>query len=250
MLRRKIAMCMIPAFGAVPLCVPSKNAPLFAPSNRSVCVIPFAFIMPKAVFSVGGIIGCWRFKKIADCASTRSWQANHWPHAAPPPESISKCAKAKIRPITPRCGQSSPTLEHRLLVCAPSAVALRCKTAERTADTMSAGRTGRNAYVPTQSQNEEMSVPSCVSNPPPKPLMIWDGECHFCRRWIERWREITEGEVEYAPFQEVAERFPEIPREQFQHSVVYIDKTGHVFVAAEAVYQSLRCRRSHTWMWC
>src|SRR5205823_10934654 len=96
--------------------------------NKSVCVIPFAFIMPKAVFSVGGIIGCWRFKKIADCASTRSWQANHWPHAAPPPESISKCAKAKIRPITPRCGQSSPTLEHRLLVCAPSAVALRCKT--------------------------------------------------------------------------------------------------------------------------
>src|SRR5881227_1002785 len=88
-----------------------------------------------------------------------------------------------------------------------------------------------------------------VSNPPPKPLMIWDGECHFCRRWIERWREITEGEVEYAPFQEVAERFPEIPREQFQHSVVYIDKTGHVFVAAEAVYQSLRCRRSQKWLW-
>ncbi len=79
--------------------------------------------------------------------------------------------------------------------------------------------------------------------------MIWDGECHFCRRWIERWREITAGEVEYAPFQEVAERFPEIPREQFQHSVVYIDQTGQVFVAAEAVYQSLRCRRSQKWLW-
>jgi len=79
--------------------------------------------------------------------------------------------------------------------------------------------------------------------------MIWDGECHFCRRWIERWREITAGEVEYAPFQEVAERFPEIPREQFQHSVVYIDKAGQVFVAAEAVYQSLRCRRSQKWLW-
>src|SRR2546422_4219441 len=88
-----------------------------------------------------------------------------------------------------------------------------------------------------------------VANPPPKPLMIWDGECHFCRRWIERWREITAGEVEYAPFQEVAERFPEIPREQFQRSVVYIDKTGQVFVAAEAVYQSLRCRRSQKWLW-
>ena len=69
-----------------------------------------------------------------------------------------------------------------------------------------------------------------VSNPPPKPLLIWDGECHFCRRWIERWRVITGGEVEYAPYQEIAERFPEIPREQFQRSVVYIDKNGQVFV--------------------
>jgi len=79
--------------------------------------------------------------------------------------------------------------------------------------------------------------------------MIWDGECHFCRRWIERWREITAGEVEYAPYQEIADRFPEIPREQFQRSVVYIDKTGQVIVAAEAVYQSLRCRPSKKWLW-
>src|SRR5438093_4109729 len=88
-----------------------------------------------------------------------------------------------------------------------------------------------------------------VSNPPSKPVMIWDGECHFCRRWIERWREITAGEVEYAPYQEIAERFSEIPREQFQRSVVYIDKTGQVFVAAEAVYRSLRCRPSKKWLW-
>ena len=79
--------------------------------------------------------------------------------------------------------------------------------------------------------------------------MIWDGECHFCRRWIERWREITAGEVEYAPYQEIAERFSEIPREQFQRSVVYIDKTGQAFVAAEAVYRSLRCRPSKKWLW-
>ena len=79
--------------------------------------------------------------------------------------------------------------------------------------------------------------------------MIWDGECHFCRRWIERWREITAGEVEYAPYQEIADRFPEIPREQFQRSVVYIDKSGQVFVAAEAVYRSLRFRPSKKWLW-
>src|SRR5438876_7206048 len=88
-----------------------------------------------------------------------------------------------------------------------------------------------------------------VTNPPPESLMIWDGECHFCRRWIERWREITAGEVEYAPYQEVADRFPEIPREQFQRSVVYIDTDGQVFLAAAAVYRSLHCGRSEKWLW-
>ena len=88
-----------------------------------------------------------------------------------------------------------------------------------------------------------------VSNPPAKPLLIWDGECHFCRHWIERWRIITGCEVDYAPYQEIAERFPEIPREQFQRSVVYIDRNGQVFVAAAAVYRSLRYCRSKKWLW-
>jgi lipase maturation factor 1 len=87
-----------------------------------------------------------------------------------------------------------------------------------------------------------------VSGPPPKPLMIWDGDCHFCRLWIERWREITGGEVEYATYQETADRFPEVPREQFQRSVVYIDKSGEVFFAGEAVYRSLGCQSSRKWM--
>src|SRR5437870_503912 len=87
-----------------------------------------------------------------------------------------------------------------------------------------------------------------VSNSPPKPLMIWDGDCHFCRRWIERWREVTAGAVDYATYQETAGQFPEIPREQFQKSVVYIDKDGDVCFAAEAVYRSLRCRSSRKWL--
>src|SRR5438477_12062568 len=87
-----------------------------------------------------------------------------------------------------------------------------------------------------------------VSNPPPKPLIIWDGECHFCRRWIERWREITRGGVDYATSQESAERFPEILREQFERSVIYIGADGSIFFGAEAVFRSLRCRSSKRWL--
>src|SRR6266478_1755114 len=93
-----------------------------------------------------------------------------------------------------------------------------------------------------------MKIPLRVPNPPSKPLIIWDGECHFCRRWIERWREITRDAVDYATSQESAERFPEIPREQFERSVIYIETDGSVFFGAEAVFRSLRCRSSKKWL--
>ena len=83
-----------------------------------------------------------------------------------------------------------------------------------------------------------------VSNPPPKPILIWDGECHFCRLWIERWREITSDKVDYAIYQEAAQQFPEIPVEQFKRAMVLIEPDGETFFAAEAVYRSLRYRPS------
>jgi len=87
-----------------------------------------------------------------------------------------------------------------------------------------------------------------VSNRPPNPLMIWDGECHFCKRWIERWREITAGKVDYATYQEAAARFPEIPVEQFRRAVALIEPNGEAFFAAEAVYRSLGYRSSRKWL--
>jgi predicted DCC family thiol-disulfide oxidoreductase YuxK len=87
-----------------------------------------------------------------------------------------------------------------------------------------------------------------VSNPPQKPLLIWDGECHFCRLWIERWREITSGKVDYATYQEAAHQFPEIPVEQFKRAMAFIEPDGEAFFAAEAVYRSLRYRPSRRWL--
>jgi predicted DCC family thiol-disulfide oxidoreductase YuxK len=66
--------------------------------------------------------------------------------------------------------------------------------------------------------------------------------------WIERWRAMTAGEIDYATYQDAADRFPEIPREQFQRAVVFVDEKGEVFTAAKAVFQSLACRSSCKWM--
>src|SRR5207302_5957224 len=54
--------------------------------------------------------------------------------------------------------------------------------------------------------------------------------------------------VDNATYQESAERFPEIPREQFERSVIYIETDGSVFLGAEAVFRSLRCRSSKKWL--
>lgn len=92
------------------------------------------------------------------------------------------------------------------------------------------------------------SLPSLrVANPPPKPTIIWDGECHFCRRWIERWREVTAGAVDYVESQKLGDRFPEINRQQFETSVVLVDTDGGVFSGANAVFRSLRHHRSRSW---
>jgi predicted DCC family thiol-disulfide oxidoreductase YuxK len=78
-----------------------------------------------------------------------------------------------------------------------------------------------------------------VANPPDKPLVIFDGNCNFCRRWIERWRGMTGGAVDYAPFQEAAARFPEVPPEDFEQALHFIEKDGTVYRGAEAVFRSL-----------
>ena len=80
-----------------------------------------------------------------------------------------------------------------------------------------------------------------VRTGPPKPVLVYDGDCGFCRRWITRWQELTGERVEYVPFQEasVASRFPEIPREQFTQAVVLIGTDGSVWTGAEAVVRTL-----------
>jgi predicted DCC family thiol-disulfide oxidoreductase YuxK/uncharacterized membrane protein YphA (DoxX/SURF4 family) len=72
--------------------------------------------------------------------------------------------------------------------------------------------------------------------------MIFDGDCTFCRRWIERWKQTTGEEVEYRPLQdpEIRARFPELPREQLESAVHLVEPDGRVFRAAEAVFRSRR----------
>jgi predicted DCC family thiol-disulfide oxidoreductase YuxK len=73
----------------------------------------------------------------------------------------------------------------------------------------------------------------------PLPLMVFDGECGFCRRWILRWQVMTGDRVVYAPWQEAAGEFPHIPVERFKAAVQLVEPDGRVSGGAEAVFRGL-----------
>jgi predicted DCC family thiol-disulfide oxidoreductase YuxK len=81
------------------------------------------------------------------------------------------------------------------------------------------------------------------------PLLIYDGDCTFCRFWVERWKERTGEALLYAPYQDVAELFPEIPLSQFRAAAQFRDGNGRFSSGAEAVFRTLACAPGKSRRW-
>ncbi len=79
-------------------------------------------------------------------------------------------------------------------------------------------------------------------------VLIYDGDCGFCKFWIERWRRLTDASIEYFSYQEAGDRFPQISKEEFQKSVQLIQSDGTVLSGAHAVFQALATNRSYAWL--
>jgi predicted DCC family thiol-disulfide oxidoreductase YuxK len=72
-----------------------------------------------------------------------------------------------------------------------------------------------------------------------QPLLIYDGDCGFCLYWVRYWRGLTGNRVTYAPYQEVAAQYPEIPLGAFQRAVQYVAPDGKIASGAEAALLAL-----------
>lgn len=80
------------------------------------------------------------------------------------------------------------------------------------------------------------------------PLLIYDGNCGFCRGWIERWRRDTGPRVRYSPFQTPGLlRAYGISRAEAENAVQLIEPDGRRFRGAPAVFRVLR-RTSSFWL--
>src|SRR3954465_13551051 len=90
-----------------------------------------------------------------------------------------------------------------------------------------------------------MSAVAKVARKPDKPVLIYDADCHFCQRWVARWRQTTGEAVEYLPLQDpnLGNRFPEALRSALLESVHLVQADGEVFCAEHAVFRLLAVRK-------
>lgn len=83
-----------------------------------------------------------------------------------------------------------------------------------------------------------------------KPLLVFDGGCDFCRRWIARWKQVTGDRVEYAPSQEVGTRFSQVSKASFAGAVHLVEPDGRISSGAEAVFRALAYAPGRGgWLW-
>jgi len=83
------------------------------------------------------------------------------------------------------------------------------------------------------------------------PLMIFDGDCNFCKKWIAYWRQLTGSLIQYSPFQSIASQFPQIPEKKFQQSVCLVLEDQTFCFGAEAIFRALSLAgKGKGWYWC
>jgi lipase maturation factor 1 len=88
-----------------------------------------------------------------------------------------------------------------------------------------------------------------VGSPPDRPLVVFDGNCGFCRFWIARWQHRQGLDCQAYQHPDIQQRFADIPRERFARAVHLIETDGRVSEAAEAVCRLLALggRRAPLW---
>ena len=81
-----------------------------------------------------------------------------------------------------------------------------------------------------------------------KPTLIFDGQCGFCRIWIDYWRQLTGDRVQYLASQDIGIRFPQISQQAYAESVQLVRPDGSVINGARAVFETLGKEKLYRWV--
>jgi len=80
-----------------------------------------------------------------------------------------------------------------------------------------------------------------------KPVLVFDGDCGFCKLWIARCRRATGDKVDYQPYQTAAAHHKEVPREAFTQAIHFFEP-GRTTRAAEAAFRALSYAPRLSWL--
>ncbi|MBN1210569.1 MAG: lipase maturation factor family protein [Myxococcaceae bacterium] len=86
-------------------------------------------------------------------------------------------------------------------------------------------------------------------SPTMRPLVLYDGDCGFCRRWVARWQARTGGHVRFLPATPPLRWLFGVRRGEARRAMQLIEPSGASFQGAEAAFRMLRFspRRGTRW---
>ncbi len=70
--------------------------------------------------------------------------------------------------------------------------------------------------------------------------LLYDGQCGICSEWVDYWRQLTGGKVEYLPYQTAAGDYPDLSEKALAKSIHLIEADGVISKGAEATYRLYR----------
>jgi len=70
-----------------------------------------------------------------------------------------------------------------------------------------------------------------------KPLLVFDGECGFCRRLAIKWHEKTGEQIDFTPYSEIGDNHQQISIEEFKKEIKLIYPEGRIYGGAAAVFR-------------
>ena len=67
-------------------------------------------------------------------------------------------------------------------------------------------------------------------------VLLYDGECGICQEWVDYWQQLTGDKVNYRPYQEATDDYPDIAVEDIEAAIHLIESDGSVCNGARATY--------------
>ncbi|WDE09134.1 lipase maturation factor family protein [Thalassomonas viridans] len=87
--------------------------------------------------------------------------------------------------------------------------------------------------------------------PDKRPSLIYDGDCTFCRYCVDYAQQATGDSIQYQPYQQVQQDFPDITEAQFQASIQLQLANGERYTGARAAFTALAVGgHSGFWLGC